>query len=469
MELCFGKYDYDRHIFTLNYKLTNFIFNTDDSQLIYYRFIDELSNVDFNNFSIDISSYYKFPDTLDVWGYGYKGYAYVSNGKIGMSNEEDTDMNDMYVVLLAKFPLGTFDTINSFSYFNTFDDVYNMAQDGSFEYDYSFEFSEEDDESFDFLGFAGVSILFFTMILCSSPLLIILAVYFIIKATDNSGYGYKDNKKVDIRNIPMFRDIPCNKDIYYANALFKLNNMGDNESNIFGAIILKWVRDDKISFRNEKTGIFNRDTSIIDLTKNVTFDNELENKLFTMMRAASKDGLLEAKEFERWCSYNYEEFLGLFTKMVNKVIYDLKVNKHIYRRTNKEECKMKNVMDDKIYNDSVELYGLRKYLSEFSRMDTKEVMEVKLWDEYLMFAYLFGIADKVAKQLKDMYPEVVMEMQRQNFDYDTLIFVNNISTRSVSAASSARQAAQSYSSGGGGFSSGGGGGGSFGGGGGGSR
>mgnify|MGYP003301287577 CR=1 FL=1 len=96
-------------------------------------------------------------------------------------------------------------------------------------------------------------------------------------------------------------------------------------------------------------------------------------------------------------------------------------------------------------------------------------MEVKLWDEYLMFAYLFGIADKVAKQLKDMYPEVVMEMQRQNFDYDTLIFVNNISTRSVSAASSARQAAESYSSGGGGFSSGGGGGGSFGGGGGGSR
>ena len=46
------------------------------------------SNVDFNNFSIDITSYYSFPDTLDVWGYGYKGYAYVSDGKISMSNEE---------------------------------------------------------------------------------------------------------------------------------------------------------------------------------------------------------------------------------------------------------------------------------------------------------------------------------------------------------------------------------------------
>ena len=126
-------------------------------------------------------------------------------------------------------------------------------------------------------------------------------------------------------------------------------------------------------------------------------------------------------------------------------------------------------MDDYIYNDSVQLYGLKKYLLEFSRMDTKEVMEVKLWDEYLMFAYLFGIADKVAKQLKDMYPEVVEEMQSSNIDYNTLYYINHISVRSTSSASSARSAAQSYSSGGGGFSSGGGGGGSFGGGGGGSR
>ena len=89
-----------------------------------------------------------------------------------------------------------------------------------------------------------------------------------------------------------------------------------------------------------------------------------------------------------------------------------------------------------------------------------------------LFAYLFGIADKVAKQLKDMYPEIVEQTDVNGnvmFDYDMFMFVNHISMRSVSAASSARAAAESYSSGGGGFSSGGGGGGSFGGGGGGSR
>ena len=124
-------------------------------------------------------------------------------------------------------------------------------------------------------------------------------------------------------------------------------------------------------------------------------------------------------------------------------------------------------MDDTIYEETKKLYGLKKFLNEFSQMNTKEVLEVKLWDEYLMFAYLFGIASKVAKQLKNMYPEVIEQMGN-GLDYDTLIFINNMSITSTSVASSARRDAESYSSGGGGFSSGGGGGGSFGGGGGGS-
>ena len=225
-------------------------------------------------------------------------------------------------------------------------------------------------------------------------------------------------------------------------------------------------------FKNQQVGLFNKNTSVIDLTLNPVFDNDLETKLFKMMYKASKDGYLETREFEKWCSNNYSEFLSLFKRIENENINNLKSNGMIYQRTSKEECKCKNVMNEQIYNDSVELYGLKKYLEEFSRMDTKEVMEVKLWDEYLMFAYLFGIADKVAKQLKDMYPEIIEQADMNGnvvFDYDMFVFVNHISTRSVSAASSARAAAESYSSGGGGFSSGGGGGGSFGGGGGGSR
>ena len=89
------------------------------------------------------------------------------------------------------------------------------------------------------------------------------------------------------------------------------------ESNIFGAIILKWVRTGKILFKNEQKGIFNKNTSIIDLTLNPSFDNKCEEDLFKMMYAASRNGYLQAKEFEIWCEINCLSFLSLFDQIEN--------------------------------------------------------------------------------------------------------------------------------------------------------
>ena len=446
LELCFGKYDYNRHEFTLNYKISNFVLNTDDSQVIYWNLIDRLSSVDFENFSIVLSSYYEFPDTLDVWGYGYKGYAYVENGKIYLSNEDD--MNGNYVVLLAKFPLNTFNTTNTSDRYNTFDDVLTAAEEGSFEYDYN-ETSVMT-KIFNFL------IDLFSILLFCLPFIIAVLI------ARSSKFCYKDNKTITKKNTPYFRDIPCNKDIYYANALAQLNGFTKSASNILGAILLKWVKEDKIKVIKD-----NKKTSL-QFDNSIVIDNKLENDLYKIMYTASKDGILENKELEKWARKNYDKYLRIFERIKNDKINELKQAGHIYKRKNRQECKYKNVMDDTLYEDSKKLYGLKLFLEDFSSINTKEVIEVKLWDEYLMFAYLFGIADKVAKQIKNMYPEYIANLDN-NIDLDTIILFNMISVRSANAASSARASAQSYSGGGGGFSSGGGGGGSFGGGGGGSR
>ncbi len=451
LELCFGKYDYNRHEFTLNYKISNFVLNTSDSQVIYWNLIDRLSSVDFENFSIVLSSYYEFPNDLPVWGYGHKGYAYVENGKIYMSNEDD--MNGQYVVLLAKFPLNTFNTTNSSSRYDTFDDVLTAAENGSFDYDYSYE------SSIDINPIFAIFIIIYTFFMISLPFILIRML------TNSSKYGFIDNKTITKKNTPYFRDIPCNKDIYYANALIQLNNFNNSKASILGAILLKWVKEEKIIVIKN-----NEDTSL-KFNPELKIEQANEKRLYQMMYEASKDGVLEKKELEKWAKKNYSKYLNLLSQIKDDKINELKNEGHIYKRKNKQECKYKNVMDDVLYEDSKKLYGLKLFLEDFSSIDTKEVIEVHLWDEYLMFAYLFGIADKVAKQLKNMYPEYIESLDN-NIDFDTIIFFNTISTRSISAANSARASAQSYSSyssGGGGFSSGGGGGGSFGGGGGGSR
>ena len=453
-ELCFGKYDYNRHIFTLNYDLSNYVFNTNDSQVLYWTYFSKFQNVDFKNMKVTIRSFYEFPDTLDVWGYGYKGYAYVKDGLITLTNEDYPSMDDKYVVALVKFPPNTFKTDNTVSYFNSFNDVFKTAEEGKFEYDYD-DNNTKNKES-----------------IISRILKLIFSFWYIIpvtigciaaaKSIKANKYGYRNNKTIDKKNTPYFRDIPCNKDIYYANALTFLNNFNYNETNILGAIILKWVKQEKVKFIKKETGLLKKETGCIDLTLNPTFDNINETNLFNIMYEASGDGILEPKEFQKWAKNHYTNFFNVFKRIKDDEISRLRNERHIYIRANKEECKYNNVMDDTLYEESKKLYGLKLFLQEFSNINTKETLEVHIWDEYLMFAYIFGIADKVAKQIKKLYPQL---LEQNNIDFDTIIIINNISTSTVHAASAARSAAESYNSGGGGFSSGGGGGGSFGGGG----
>ena len=451
VELCFGKTDYKKHTFVIKYTISNFVFTTNDADVISWRIFEYQNNkTRWQNFSAIIKSYYTFPDSLDVWGFGYKGYAYVKDGVIQMSNEGDMRTN--YVVLQAKFPKGTFKNLVRYSNFNTFEDVNNANSENTYDYDYNTDSQSFLSKMLEFLS-GIIPILFWVAVLASGVSL------------TGQEFGYKDNKKIDKNNTNIFREIPCNKDIQYANTLIYLNKFGYKESNIIGAIILKWVRDDKITFiKKEKA--FGGEESVLDLTKNPTFDNDFESELFSIMHKASGDGYLESKELEKYCRSHYSSFFRLFSKNNLDQVEKLMKEGQIRKRVDRKECKAKKVLSEKIYEDSKELYGLKLFFEEFAKMDTKETLEVKLWDEYLMFAYLFGMADRVAKQLKNLYPEYMeQEFQNRNFDFDTIISINRIASRSVNAASAARSAAQSYSAGGGGFSSGGGGGGSFGGGG----
>ena len=443
-ELCFGKADFERHIFILKYKVTNFIYNVDDAQVMYWTFFPKFQYVDFQKYTVTIKSYYEFPESLDLWSFGHKSYYYSKDGVASFTNSEDSDLNGNYVVALAKFPLNTFKTTNTNRNFSTFNDLFNAANEGTFEYDYGLE------EPSIWQKIWNIIKTFFYILLFPA-----IAIISAIVSSKN-GYGYKNNKTINKKDVPNFRDIPCNKDIYYANALMFLNSFEYKETNILGAIILKWVKQEKVGFIKQDVGIFKKEQNCLDLRKEATFEEgSNEKKLYDLMVEASGDRILEPKEFGKWARKNYDKFFNVFKSIKDDEVTKLKTEGHIYPRKDKTECKKKNVMDDKIYEDSTRLYGLKKFLVEFASMDTKETLEVHIWDEYLMFAYLFGIADKVAKQLKNLYPEL-ME-QQQNMDYATIMMINNFSATTVQAASSARSAAQNYSAGGGGFGVGGGG------------
>ncbi len=456
VELCWGISEYGNHSYTLTYDISNFVAKLNDADMVYWTLIPyELSSKP-SNVHIKIYADEKFKDTLEVWGYGnYGGTAYVYDGYIEM-NSEGTLQSNEYMTILVKFDKDTFNTSNIIS--EDFDYYHKMADKDSKKYNNK-----------SILNFL-INFIFFL-----PNLIFILPIIFIIKFSYDKAnmvgtkkFNFGKNGKVLPKDIPNYRDIPFNKDInktYWIATAYKLNS---KSTDFLGAIILKWLMEKKISLRKVETGkIIKKEESTIDLTPSFESDNEIEKELHKMMYEASHDGLLESKEFEKWCNKNYSKILKWFDKVLDAET-DALIEEGKIIITEKQSLgfiskKTYNV-NETLKNDAVKLKGLKNFLEEFSRIDEKEAIEVNMWEYYLIYAQILGIADKVAKQFKKLYPELI---QNYDYDYDDFIFINTICYSGMHAASVGQQRAQSYSSGGGGFSAGGGGGGSFGGGGGG--
>ena len=456
VELCWGISKYGSHTYTAKYTITNFVSETSDAQMIYWTLIPyEFSN-SIGNVYIKIHTNFDIADTTDVWGYGnYGGTAYVYDGYIEMQSDGTLETNE-YMTVLVKFPLGTFNTTNKLDF--DFDHYYNMAEEGATEYTES--------SSSPFAIFIGFIIVIFQVVFCVAIVMLIVNSISSAKGLD---YG-AEGKKIP-KDVPYFRDIPCRKDIYRAYYIGYQYDIIKNKTDILGAIILKWLKDGMIRIESKETGTIFKKENIVIVLKETNPDNFEENRekeLFKMLYKASKDGYLESKEFEKWCENSYSEILYWFDRIIDnekaKLIQEgLIVEKEEGKIFKSKKC----VATRRLKQEAIELAGLKRYLNEYTLIKQREAIEVQLFEEYLIFAQVIGIAQKVAKQFKDIYPEVI---QQSNFtSYDYIMFINTSSHRGISAAQSAKSRAESYSSGGGGFSSGGGGGGSFGGGGGGRR
>lgn len=122
--------------------------------------------------------------------------------------------------------------------------------------------------------------------------------------------------------------------------------------------------------------------------------------------------------------------------------------------------------------------AFRNFLNDFGTFDIKELPEITLWERYMVYATIFGLAKKVQKSMNvyiqeldpngTLYPYYYNSWMYYDLNYAVADSVNSAVNSAVNYSINTANANSSYSSGsgfGGGFSSGGGGG--FGGGGGG--
>ncbi len=435
VELCWGISSYGRHTYTISYTITSFVSELNDSQMIYWELIPSGNTK--GSVYIKIHSNFDYDFETPVWGYGnYGGTCYVYDGYIEMQSDGKLD-SDEYMTILAKFPLGTFNTSNVLN--KDFNYYYEMAEDGSTDY-----------SSSSVLNAISVifPILFFFFI-------IVMTVGFANSRVSTFDFGKTGNKVP--KDIPLYRDIPCKGDIFRAYFVADTYKLLKKKTDFLGAIFLKWLKENRISIEKQEVGkIFKKEDTCIILKNDSSFLNEHEEALYKMIKEASKDEILQEKEFEKWCSRNYSKILNWFDKILDSE-RDLLVSEGIIELQEvpvmKVFKKKKYVVNDSLMEEAKELAGLKKFLEEFTLIKEREPIEVNLFEDYLIFAQILGIAKKVASQFKKLYPEII---ESYNYDFDDIFLIYAISNSGISSANTARSRAESYSSGGGGFSSGGG-------------
>ena len=157
-----------------------------------------------------------------------------------------------------------------------------------------------------------------------------------------------------------------------------------------------------------------------------------------MFRQASGDDLvLQPKELMRWM-HRHETEVVAFVKSV------------------KESVSIKKAKNE--IEDTMKVFGLKKFLSDFTLANERHISEVTLWNDYLVYATLFGIADQVLADMKQINPEYLKMNQITRNLTDRTVVPVLLSTTS-STATSIHHSVESRNSGGGGHSSFGGGGG----------
>ena len=438
-ELCFGFGEYQRKTFILRYRVTNFIKLLKDSDMIYWQFVNKGLSAAPGEVKLTITKGEGSFDNTNskIWAFGNKGTIEFSDGKIVFNSLTGLTSSNYVTVLvqLNKGDITSGETIDKdFSYYK------DLAFKGS---DYT---KKADKKSSNKIFYVAGGII----------VAIVVLVKIFVKKKSN---GYQ---KGDFKG-EYYRDIP-EKEWWKLSDI--LEDIGfDGQESIIRAYFLKWIQEKiLIPVTEEKGLIFKKDTLALKIKSgfNNDFEEKVERKLFAMFAgAAGADGILQENEFSDYLedTDNQEEFESI-EEDLEELSNEYASKNDLFEKSSKG--KYSHTYSEKGKEFTAKLVKNYNYLKDFSLLSEREISEIKVWKNLLIYATLYDVADEVEKQLKKLSPEFL-----RNIDMDVeslhtaVIYSNAFSNDFVDAYS---RSVEEASDGGGGFTSIGGGDDSFGGG-----
>lgn len=445
VELCFGVGEYKRKTFILRYTVTNFIKNLNDSDMLFWKFINDNLQAPPQVVNITISKQNASFDKENskIWAFGSKGKINFIDGKIVFSSLERIKSNN-YVTILSKIDKGYF--TGGEKIYKNFDDFKTKAFKGS-------GYKKNRKKSSYFKVFS--SPMFPTLIT-----MVVMAIFSknMIKKKFKGGYKAGDLKSEYYRTIPT-------KQWYKLSYVLECAGFSGSEA-VIRAYFLNWIQQKLLIPITEEKGkfIFKKEVLSLKINENIDykFVDETEEILFSMVEVAARDDrILQEDEFKSYLKSerNQREFKRLTNALDDLSVEFVRENNFV-EKTDKGKWTYNYNEKGKEFTEKLIKYY--NYLKDFTLLSEREIAEIKVWKELLIYASLFEVTKTVEKQLKKLSPEVIEDYDIDiNSLHTAMIYSYVFSSNFINAYASS---VERSSGGTGGFSSSSGGFGSFGGG-----
>ena len=427
-ELCWGLGESGQRTYVTSYTYTNMVHAHPDADALRHVFLD--SNVspkpDEARVTIEAEDSILFTEeNTGIWGFRFGGEMGFDNGKIVAFNTEPFGSSGA-LYIMCRFNKGLFEPVIQEE--ETFEQKKEQAFEGS---DYTYSDNDE---------LTGEDI--FALIMMAIGLIITPIVgglwYFI--------YVWRARKKA-FKNLLWYRDIPLKGNLQQANDMINAYKyFGTDYNNLLSACILKLINMGAISIesRLNQKGKTEQNFVIHELPDQGD-QPVLLRKIHSIFKtAAGSDTILEPRELK-----------SFMRSTKNESVTDSFIDT-LHTKTGIRAYK------DRL-DDVRQVFGLKKFLQEFTLLDERHVNEVSLWKDYMIYATLFGIADQVIKDMKKINPEYfnMDQVANQMADNMTLPMIYSTMHSGTSRAVANKAAREARASGRGGHSSWGGGGGGF--------
>ncbi len=439
-ELCWGLGEDGDRIYTVSYGITGLVQGYSDYDGFNHMFVNQNlspSPQEVSVFIHDVDDRNWEEGTVRMWSFMYNGEVVPHDGGVLATTSGPLDSNEAMVVML-QFDKGIFNPSKKHS--DSFETVKEQAMEGS---DYVYAGKQS--------LWENVKEWFFILI---GP--ICLLGLFLFKFVRVKGLKNKIKK-----NLLWYRECPYGGDLRKANAVLNACKYGKPEyKNLVTASAVRLLSIGALRVEEhyvEATGMKKMMGGQPKLMKCLVI-GELKEvrglKVTRMLKllydlfvdAAGEDRILQPKEFKRFVNSHKDRLV----EFMDEAMYKMTV----------KECK--NDIDR-----VKQVFGLKKFLEDFTLANERSVQEVALWGDYLVYAELFGNAKQLRKEMLKINPEFakMSDIYQAMFDdsmMNELVACALLSSSVGSAGISARDGGSGgFSSfgGGGGFSGGGSGGG----------